>query len=504
MASNVPEILKSTSLIGGSTLLNLAIGIARTKVLAMLLGPAGVGLVGLYASIVDLSRSVAGMGISSSGVRQIAEAAGSGDVERISRTAVVLRRVAVALGLLGAAALLLLAKPVSLLSFGDTAHAGSIALLSLALIFGIYADAKGALLQGTRRIMELAKMGVLGALIGTVTSLALVALFGEKGVAPALVAIAASSALAAWWYCRRVRIEALAITWPQVSEEAAALLKLGIAFMTSGCLMMGAAYAARIFVLRESGLHAAGLYQAAWSIGGLYVGFVLQAMATDFYPRLVAASRDNAECNRLVNEQAQVSLLLAGPGVLATLVLAPVVVAVFYTSNFAGAVDVLRWICLGVALRVISWPMGYIIVAQNRRAIFFAAELAWTVFNVGATWLFLQWFGLVGAGVAFFASYVFHVAIIYPTVRAMTGFRWSTTTRRTAVLFVATVAVVFGALYTLPPLAAHLFGFAAIVICSAYSARALITLIPPDRLPASVRRLLAVLTRRTRLEGRAL
>ena len=72
------QILKSSALIGGSSVLNIGIGIVRTKAMAVLLGPAGFGLMGLYGSIADLAVSIAGMGVNSSGVRQIAEAAGFG------------------------------------------------------------------------------------------------------------------------------------------------------------------------------------------------------------------------------------------------------------------------------------------------------------------------------------------------------------------------------------------------------------------------------------------
>ena len=122
--------------------------------------------------------------------------------------------------------------------------------------------------------------------------------------------------------------------------------------------MMGAAYAVRMMVIRMASLEAAGYYQAAWTLGGLYVGFILQAMGTDFYPRLTAVAQDNDLCNRLVNEQTHISLLLAGPGVLATLVFTPFITTLFYSSDFHAAVEVLRWICLGTALRVITWPMG--------------------------------------------------------------------------------------------------------------------------------------------------
>ena len=96
------QILKSSAIVGGSSVVNIAVSIVRAKAMALLLGPAGVGLVGLYSSVNELTHSIAGMGINSSGVRQIAEAAGSGESARIARTAAVLRRTSMALGLLGA------------------------------------------------------------------------------------------------------------------------------------------------------------------------------------------------------------------------------------------------------------------------------------------------------------------------------------------------------------------------------------------------------------------
>ena len=46
-------------------------------------------------------------------------------------------------------------------------------------------------------------------------------------------------------------------------------------------------------VASQAGLEAAGLYQAAWTLSGLYVGFILQSMGTDFYPRLVGCCEDH-------------------------------------------------------------------------------------------------------------------------------------------------------------------------------------------------------------------
>jgi enterobacterial common antigen flippase len=488
-ASTYGEILKSTLLIGGSSALSVVLGIVRTKALAVLLGPAGFGLLGIYTSVIELARSVAAMGINSSGVRQIAESAATGDAGRIGRTVVVLRRTAVALGLVGALAMVLLARPISGLTFGTDAHAGAVALLSVAVFLRLVGDGQNALIQGLRRISDLARIGIIGGVLGTLASIPVVYYLRADGVVPALVAVTAMSTLTSWWYSRRVPTEGARMLPAEVRREAAALLKLGLAFMASGLLMTGAAYAVRLIVLRHDGLEAAGFYQAAWTIGGLYVGFILQSMGADFYPRLVGASTDAERSNRLVNEQARVSLLLAGPGVMGTLTCAPLVILVFYSPAFAAASEALRWICLGMALRVVSWPMGYIIVAKNQRALFFAAELAWTVVNLALSWFFVARFGLTGAGIAFFGSYVFHGVMVYCIVRRLTGFRWSAANLRTGLVFLAASFAVFGAFERLPWAWATAIGVVATLASAAHALHVLLVLVPAENLPRALRRL---------------
>lgn len=484
------QILKSSALIGASSAITIAIGIVRTKAMAVFLGPAGFGLMGVYGSIVDLAQSIAGMGINSSGVRQIAAATGSGDTNRIAQTVAVLRKMSVALGIVGAVLLGALSWQVSNITFGTHERAAAVAFLSLAVLFRLVSAGQGALLQGMRHISDLAKMNVFGAVSGTVASIVFVYFWQEDGVVLALVAIAAMSVVTSWWYSRNVRIQTPVMTAAEMREETAALLKLGFAFMASGILIMGAAYAVRMMVIRLVSLEAAGYYQAAWTLGGLYVGFILQAMGADFYPRLTAAAHDHESCNRLVNEQTQISLLLAGPGVLATLVFAPLATSFFYTAEFHVAGDVLRWICLGMALRVISWPMGFIIVAKGEQSIFFWVELAWTVVNVGFSWLCIQSFGLTGAGIAFFGSYVFHGVLIYSIVTHLTGFRWSAANNQIGMFFLSSIAVGFCGVYVLPAFAVIVVGAFAVALSSMYSLWVIVTIVPIAQMPQLLVKLL--------------
>jgi enterobacterial common antigen flippase len=491
--SSYTAILKSSAIIGGSSLLVILIGVLRVKFVALLIGPAGVGLMGAYSAIADMARNFGEMGMSRSGVRQIAQAVGTGDARRVATTMIVLRWSVLLLGLLAGTAVVLLAGPIANLTFGNHEHAFNVALLSAAVFFGVLTLGQSALLQGMRRIAEQGKVAVAGAALGTVAAVAIIYVFGQSGVVASIVATAALATLVSWWYSRRIVTPAVTMVADEVRREALAMLRLGFAFMVSGILMAGAAYAVRMFVIRESGLESAGYYQAAWTLGGLYLGFILQAMGTDFYPRLVAQVDDHAACNRMVNEQAHVSILLAGPGIIATLALAPVLVSAFYSSSFSHAVDVLRWICIGMALRVITWPLGFVVVAKNRQSVFIAIELAWTVVNVGLSWWLVQVFKLDGAGMAFFASYVFHAALVYPIVRRMTGFAWSRQNLGEIAILVGLVGAVFVGFLWLPPMAATILAAAAALASGLHSLRTLSGLIDREPLPAGLRRVLVML-----------
>jgi antigen flippase len=489
------QILRSSLLVGASSGFNIAVGILRTKVMALFLGPAGFGLMGLYSSILTLAQAIVGMGINQSGVRQIAEASGSGDIARVALTATVLRRTSVLLGLVGAALLLAFCGPVSTLTFGDNDHAYLVALLAVPVFLQTISNGQAALLQGLRRIAAVAKSGALGALLGSVATILLVYLLREQGILPSLIATASVSLMLSWCFSRQVILDTQAPSPSQIVNEARGLLTLGLAFMATGIIMMGVAYTIRLIIVRHISVEAAGLYQSAWTIGGIYVGFILQAMGTDFYPRLAAIATDHRECNRIVNEQTHVGLLLGGPGIIATVTFAPFVISLLYSSAFVDAVAVLRWICLGAALQVITWPMGFIIVAKGTRAVFFWTEFAYACVYLGMAWILIQQRGINGAGIAFFASYVFHGLIVYSIVRRLTGFRWSSATRRAGLLFLLLITLAFSSVHLLPLWMATTIGSLAFIFSAAHSTRALAKVAHLNHVPRLIRQFM-ILTRR--------
>jgi PST family polysaccharide transporter len=172
------EILKSTTLLGGSSLITILIGMVRTKIVAILLGPNGIGFMSVLTSLQQIVSTITGLGLNSSGIRQIAFSASTQDDKAISITVKSLRFTVWATGGLGFLVMVIGAKLFSQASFKTTEYALSIGFLGFAILFSAISSGQSSVLQGFRRIGDVAKINIIGAISGTIISLPAI-IFGE-------------------------------------------------------------------------------------------------------------------------------------------------------------------------------------------------------------------------------------------------------------------------------------------------------------------------------------
>ena len=448
--SSYRQIFKSTAIIGAAQVANIGIGIVRNKALAVFLAPAGFGLAGTYLTVTGFVGGVSGLGLGMSGVRQIAEAAASGDQNKITRTIQALRWASFLSGILGMVVLLALCVPLSYSTFGNGNHAGAIALMSLSLLFGGISTGQYALLQGLRRLADLGKSQVVGAFFGMLASVVLVYYLRERGIALYLVVSAAMAVLFSYWYARKVELPRIKMRLGEIWFESRGLLTLGFAFLIQNLVLGLGAYLTRVFIINDLGLAAVGLYTAAWTLSSYYVGMVLKAMGADFYPRLTATANDHPTMNRLVNEQIEMGLLIAIPGVLAVLALAPLALRILYSGAFVGAAEIIRWQILGVVLQVVSWPIGFVQLAKGKGKVFVATEIINAAIGLLCLFVSLRLWKLEGIGIAVALAGFVMTFYYFIIGRRLSGFAFSKKCLQVVIPSLLAVAAGFLFVRTLP------------------------------------------------------
>jgi len=424
--SSYGRILRSTSIIGGASVINILIGLVRMKAVALLLGPAGVGLIGLMQSLISTGAAVAALGLGTAGTRQIAKATAQGDNDSITsiRHALFIGTLLLALG--GAVIFWITRNMLAVHVLNNPVLADDVGWLAFGVALTVASGSQGALLNGLQRIEDLARVSIGTAIISTIFGVAVLFMFGEQGLIFFVLGTPIASFLLGHWYVAKLpKLKGDFTRLSLIFQEWKVLARLGVTLMFTGVMWSISHLFVRTYIENKLGSNELGHFQAAWTIGTTYLGFVLGALGTDFYPRLSAVMDDHDQANRLINEQSEVGLLLTGPILLAMLGVAPWVIELLYSSDFIGGADLLQWQILGDVLKVVIWPLSYsILAAGNGRAHFITESLSILIF-VMVTWFLLPSLGIKAAGISFFMIFVVLLPITYLIARRRTGFRWT-------------------------------------------------------------------------------
>lgn len=409
MSSSYRQIFKATSLIGGASLISGSVHLVQNKVVAVLLGAEGFALLEIYNSIIALISSIVNFGLGNSGVRQIAEAAGQdgpGGKTSISAVVTAYRHIIWITGALGVVLTVGMAPLLSRWFFKSPEYAWSIALLSIPLLLGILCSGQQCVIQGLRRIADLSKIRVWAALGGAMGAIPCYFLWGKNGIVIALTVIAGIMLGVTWLYARRINLEQVRLNAAEHRRILTPMLQLGLCFMSSSVIMAASQFVHKLLLTRMLGVDACGLYQAAYALSAFLIGFVLNAMGTDYYPRLVGLVTRPAEMARAINEQLEISLLLAIPALLGMMALAPWLVAVFYSASFTEAADLIRLFLFGILGQVFVWPLGYAVIAHGDGKLFVMLQLIPHSTHVLLLFLGIRYWGVQGAALSLFVNYL--------------------------------------------------------------------------------------------------
>lgn len=423
--SSYRNIFKATSLFGGVQVYQILIQIIKSKFVAVLLGPAGVGIMGLYQSGLQLVQQISSMGLANSAVRDVSEANGSNDIQRIAKTVTVVRKLVWITGLLGLIIVACCSPLLSKFSFGNYDYTIPFIMLSVTLLIDQLSAGQRVVLQGMRRLKDLAKCTAFGATFGLITSIPLYYWLGIDGIVPTLILNSACALTLSWLYSRKIKVEKVQLTPKQTLEQGKQMLVMGISMSLSGIFSSVVAYAIRGYIQGSGGVEQVGLFQAGFAIMTTYVGMVMNAIATDYYPRLAAINMDNEKCREAVSQQGEIGVMILAPMLTCCLVFMPFVLKILYSDSFLAANEYISWACLGMMLRLAAWVISYLFVAKAESKLFLKLELSANIYYLIFSLVGYHFWGLTGLGIAFAMEYVVYFIQCYLIARKRYDFRFS-------------------------------------------------------------------------------
>lgn len=367
------SILKGTSIFGGVQIFNILIAAVRVKFVAIILGPAGMGVAGLFNTASLTIQQFASLGLNLSLVKEIGRA--KEDERNLSHVLAASRPLILLSAMLGALICLLFPSILSSVTFGTSDYTGAFLLLSAAVFFSIAGSALMSVLQGLHAVKPLSKASVVGSVVGLAVGVPLYWIFGTNGIVPAMTVLAVCTFT---WYLISVRktLKTSPARWNRDVHLPIlkSILIMGMILMSNDLFRNLVNYLIYVFVRTHGGTEEVGLFTSCNTMTSQYSAIVFTAMAMDYLPRLSGVAGDNEKMCKAVNRQMEVVGLLISPIVCGVIFLAPWVIEILQSSKFLVAVPLLRLLAASVTIRALMYPLGYIVFAKDNRRLFFWME----------------------------------------------------------------------------------------------------------------------------------
>lgn len=401
------EIVKVFSLNALSTLVRMLTGMISVKIVAAIIGPSGIALLGQLNNMVSILLGMANGGIQSGVTKYVSEYKEEKDtIRRLLSNAL---RITLFFTLLVALGLILLHDWLSerillsheygyvFLIFGFT-----IVLYTLNMLFI-------SILNGYKQFRKYVVVNISGTVIGLLFSVVLVLSLGLSGALINAVTFQSVVFLVTLWQCRKCEW----FLWENFNGKTdrttiRKYLKYSLMTITSLAVVPVSQMVLRGYVISEVSMTEAGWWEAMNRISSMYLSVITTSFSIYYLPRL-SEIKDNGELRREIFRCYKFIIPLLLGATMMIFLLRRVVIWLLFSPDFYPMENLFIWQLLGDLFKISSWLLAYLMVAKALTKKYIFTEILFSASFVGLGFLFMKMNGTVGLTQAYMVNYILYL-----------------------------------------------------------------------------------------------
>ncbi|MFN3772701.1 oligosaccharide flippase family protein [Cloacibacterium normanense] len=403
------SIIKSTSVIAFVQIFKIFFVFVQNKVLAIVVGTAGYGVYGLFYTFSTLVSSFSTLGIDQAGVRQVAKNSGTKNFGKILWTFKTLLFISSAIAF---AIICIFRNKISFSLFGTTDFSIGVVIVGLAIFFNGISQGYISILNGIQKLKYIALSQIFGVASSAIFAVIFIMLFKIKGIPYFILLASIVVFLFSIYYVYKSNLPRQKPDIIFFKKETKTLLSIGAGLAYSAIIVSISSYLSQIYIRKYFGLEWVGMYNAGNILSNVYLGIILTAMGVDLMPRLAKVVDSDEETNKLVNYQIEFGVLLSTVGIIGVIAFAPQFLTLIYSSKFTPATGIIKWQIMAAALKILSYPLGYILVVRKKTIQYMIVQTSlW-----GGSYVLLvvltKIFGVKALGADFFIAFIFYIILM--------------------------------------------------------------------------------------------
>lgn len=400
------DIIKVFSFTAMSTLVRMLTGLISVKVVASIIGPSGIALLGQLNNFSSIAMTISSGGINNGITKYIAEYKSS-EIKLKLFLSTALKLTIVCSMLTGLLMILFhqfLSNHVMLSSeygyifviFGFTI---SLYALNMMLI---------SIVNGYKEFKKYVAINIVGSLIGLIFTLSFVYILGLEGALISAVTFQSVILIITLMMVRNLPWFKWSFFTKRLNKEVSKkyFRYTMMTFVTAATVPISQMLL-RGYVISQISPVEAGWWEGMNRISGAYLMVITSSFTVYYLPRLSELT-DRLELRKEIIKAYKVIIPMLLVGFTLVYFLRFFIIRILFTAEFLPMENLFMWQMIGDLFKVCSWLLAFLMVAKSMAKAFIATEIIFALTFIGMGFLFIQWNGVVGITQAYMLNYVFY------------------------------------------------------------------------------------------------
>lgn len=400
------DIIKVFSLTSMSTLVKMLTGLVSVKVVASIIGPAGVALVGQLNNFVSMMLSFASGGINNGITKYVAEY--KEDNDKITKYLSTSLRITGICTLICSIVLIAFHSCLSELIMLSPDYGYVFIIFGVTIFMYALNNLLISIINGYKEFKKFVNISIINSIFGVIFTVSLVICCHLKGALISAVSYQSFMLLTTLFMVRKMPW----FQWSFFKEKlssviASKYLRYTFMTLTSALIVPVTQMILRRYVIVEISPIEAGWWEGMNRISNMYLMVITTSFSVYYLPRLSEINnRYELRHEILKAYKVIIPTLLVGFSIIYILRL--FIIHLLFTPEFLPMEHLFAWQMAGDFFKICSWLLAYLMVAKAMAKLFVATEVLFGLTYLGLGFLFVHYNGIVGLTQGYLVNYVLY------------------------------------------------------------------------------------------------
>lgn len=400
------DLTKVFSLNAIATLTKMLTGFISVKVVAALIGPPGIALLGQLNNFSSIFLALSTGGINNGVTKYIAENAGSqGKINIYLRTALWITII-----LSGICALILIsgAGYFARVILKDQQYKSVIFVFGLTIVLYALNTLALSIINGYKQFKVYVKINISGSFIGLLFAVALAYFYGIYGALLAAVTYQSIVFIAtviicsgSIWFSKRNLVGRFSLAAGKKLGHFSIMTLVSAATVPVGQLLI------RGYLVSHASLIDAGIWEGMNRISGMYLMIITSSLSVYYLPRLAELKSDREIRSEIISVYKFILPLLFAAAV-GIYLFRHLIISVLFNDAFSGMEQYFVYQLAGDFFKIGSWLLAYQMLAKSLTKMYIVTEILSCIVFISLALLCIRYFGAIGASIAYAGSYLLY------------------------------------------------------------------------------------------------